>query len=95
MLLSEQSRRMREMARAYGGFPNMFEDEETLALNESNNLVRALFRMKDDPERAEDARLVAEHIYDLAMLGHKPLPTERMTRFIERSNAILERAVAQ
>ena len=96
ILLSEQSRRMQEMSRAYGGMggmPGMFENEEALVLNRTNNLVQILFNLKDDSDRKEDVDMIAMQIYDLAMMSHKPLPTEQMTRFIERSNRILERIV--
>ena len=94
MLLSEQSRRMQEMSKAYGGmagFPGMFENEEALVLNRSNKLVQILSDIKDDPSRKEDVEMIASQIYDLAMMSHKPLSNEQMTRFIERSNKVLER----
>ena len=92
VLLSEQSRRMQEMSRAYGGMmPGMFGDEESLVLNRNNKLVQVLFGIKDDPSRKADVDMITMQIYDLAMMSHKPLPNEQMTRFIERSNKILER----
>ena len=94
ILLSEQSRRMQEMSKAYGGmgsFPGMFENEEALVLNRNNKLVQILSDIKDDPSRKEDVEMIASQIYDLAMMSHKPLSNEQMTRFIERSNKILER----
>ena len=95
ILLSEQARRMQEMSRAYGGgiaeMPGMFDNDEALVLNRTNKLVKVLFELKDDPNRKEDTHMIAMQIYDLAMMSHKPLPNEQMTRFIERSNKILER----
>ena len=99
VLLPEESRRMQEMSRAYGGMgmglPGMFENEETLVLNRTNKLIQTLFELKDDEARKEDVDMVAMQIYDLAMMSHKPLPTEQMTRFIERSNKILERGLVR
>ncbi|MCL2699640.1 MAG: molecular chaperone HtpG [Defluviitaleaceae bacterium] len=97
MLLSEQSRRMKELSRMFGGgmSPDMFKDEQTLVLNRNNGLVQALLGIKDDENRKDDVALICKHIYDLAMLSHKPLTTEAMTEFIERSNQILERVVAK
>ena len=90
LLLSEESRRMQEMYRSYGqqlaGMANMFHDEFTLVLNASNELVKKLTSLPED-----DAKLVTEHIYDLARISHSPLSGEQMTRFIERSNNILKR----
>ena len=90
LLLSEESRRMQEMYRSYGqqlaGMANMFHDEFTLVLNASNELVKKLTSLPED-----DAKLVTEHIYDLARISHSPLNGEQMTRFIERSNNILKK----
>jgi molecular chaperone HtpG len=95
ILLSEQSRRMQEMSKMFGGgmnMPGMFQDELTLVLNRNHSLVNILLVIKDEESRAEDVDLIARHLYDLAMLSHKPLPTEQMTAFIERSNKLLEMA---
>ena len=92
VLLSEESRRMQEMSKNFGGMmPGMFGSEETLVLNRSNKLVKTLFEIKDDASRKEDVDMIICQIYDLAMMSHKPLPNEQMTKFIERSNKILER----
>lgn len=92
MLLSEQSRRMREMYRSYGqqfaGMSDMFKDEYTLVLNRNNSLVKKLTSLDEDSKK-----LVCEQVYDIAMLCNKPLSPEQMTRFIERSNKILEKAL--
>jgi len=95
MLLSEQSRRMQEMSKMFGGgmaMPGMFQDELTLVLNRNHVLVKSLLVIKDMADRASDLDLMARHLYDLAMLSHKPLPAEQMTAFIERSNKLLEMA---
>ncbi|MBR0089371.1 MAG: molecular chaperone HtpG [Clostridia bacterium] len=88
ILLSEQSRRMREMYRSYGqqmaGMADMFKDEFTLVLNENNPLIQKLDTLND-----EDANLVIDHVYDLAKISHSPLDAEHMTKFIERSNKLL------
>ena len=97
MLLSEHSRRMMEMSKMFGGgsLPNdMFKEEHTLVLNRNHNLIKSLLVIKDEAERKSDVELIASHLYDLAMLGHKPLDGEQMTKFIERSNKILEIATS-
>ena len=89
-LLGEQSRRMQEMYKAYGqqmaGMADMFHDEFTLVLNSNNSLIRKIDTLND-----EDANLVIDHVYDLAKISHSPLPAEQMTKFIERSNKLLEK----
>lgn len=90
ILLGEQSRRMQEMYKAYGqqmaGMADMFHDEFTLVLNSNNSLIKKIDTLND-----EDANLVIDHIYDLAKISHSPLPAEQMTKFIERSNKLLEK----
>ena len=90
ILLGEESRRMQEIYKAYGqqmaAMAGMFKDEYTLILNTRNNLIKKLPELSE-----EDAKLVSDHIYDLAMLCNKPLPAEQMTKFIERSNFIMEK----
>ena len=90
ILLGEQSRRMQEMYKAYGqqmaGMSDMFHDEFTLVLNSNNSLIKKIDTLND-----EDANLVIDHIYDLAKISHSPLPAEQMTKFIERSNKLLEK----
>lgn len=90
ILLGEQSRRMQEMYKAYGqqmaGMTDMFHDEFTLVLNSNNSLIKKIDTLND-----EDANLVIDHVYDLAKISHSPLPAEQMTKFIERSNKLLEK----
>lgn len=90
ILLGEQSRRMQEMYKAYGqqmaGMADMFHNEFTLVLNSNNSLIKKIDTLND-----EDANLVIDHVYDLAKISHSPLPAEQMTKFIERSNKLLEK----
>jgi len=98
ILLSEQSRRMQEMSKMFGGGgampPGMFEEELTLVLNRNHSLVKMFIdmhsAMKNDDTPSKDVELIALQLYDLAMLSHKPLPNEQMKRFVERSNHIME-----
>ena len=89
LTLSEDSRRMQEMVRAYnmeGMNPGMFGDAgETLVLNAGNKLVKYVL---DNPE-AEYTNDVCCQLYDLALLANKPLTAEAMTAFVERSNRLL------
>jgi molecular chaperone HtpG len=92
VLLSEQSRRFREMSRSFGGgmdMGSMFPNEESLVLNLRNPLIKRLMELDGESAREEDVKFVARHIYDLAMLGHKPLDGQAMADFLERSNTLL------
>ena len=87
--LSEESRRMQDMMKMYSmpGMDNsMFGGEgETLVLNANHPLVKYVFEHK----KSKNSSTICEQLYDLAMLSHKPLAPEEMTRFIERSNEIM------
>lgn len=87
--LSEESRRMQEMMKMYNMYgmdPNMFGGEgETLVLNANNQLVQYILNHSD----SEHVNLFCEQLYDLALISHKPLAPEAMTKFIARSNEIM------
>ena len=89
MTLSEENRRMQEMMKMYGmaGMdPSMFGNDVTLVLNANNKLVQYVAEHKDD----EHVPMICEQLYDLAMVAHKTLNPDEMTKFIARSNEILE-----
>ena len=88
MTLSEESRRMQDMMRMYNmGGMDMGDlgGGETLVLNANNKLVQYILTN----ENADQTPMICEQLYDLALLGHKPLEPEAMTKFIQRSNEIM------
>ncbi len=88
MTLSEESRRMQEMMKMYGmaGMdPSMFGTDATLVLNVNHPLVQYVLNHKE----GEHTALFCKQLYDLALLGNKPLSPEEMTAFINRSNEIM------
>ncbi|MDQ2087464.1 molecular chaperone HtpG [Herbivorax sp. ANBcel31] len=97
VLLSEESRRMQEMSKMFGGMNlgGMYPSEETLILNSNNDLIKSILSMKEKEDKKEDTKLICQHIYDLAMMSHKQLEPEAMTGFIERSNEILSRLTSE
>ena len=87
IVLSEETRRMQDMMKMYNMYgmdPNMFGGPATLVLNANNELVQYIFNHKD----SEHVPMMCEQLYDLAMLSHKPLAPEEMTKFITRSTKI-------
>lgn len=87
---SEESRRMQDMMRMYnmGGFdPSMFGGSAgtTLVLNSGNALVQYIL----EHEEGDHTKTICEQLYDLALIAHKPLEPDAMTKFINRSNEIL------
>ena len=91
LTVSEESRRMQEMMKAYGmaGMdPAMFgaQGGETLVLNANNALVQYVL----EHQEGENTDLICKQLYDLATISNHPLSADAMTAFIARSNQILE-----
>ena len=76
---------MMKMYNMYGMDPNMFGGQETLVLNANHPLVKYLAENKE----SDKAPVICEQLYDLAMMSHKQLSPEEMTKFVQRSNEIL------
>jgi molecular chaperone HtpG len=89
MTLSEESRRMQDMMRMYnmGGSmdPDLFGGSATLVLNANHALVQYVLHHSD----SEHVDMFCEQLYDLAMISHKPLSADAMSKFIKRSNDIM------
>ena len=87
--LSEESRRMQDMMKAYGmaGMDaSMFGAAgETLVLNANHELVKYIFENKE----SEHTATFCKQLYDLAALAQRPLSPEDMTAFVARSNEIM------
>ena len=88
--LSEESRRMQDMMRMYampGMDMSMFAGEgETLILNANNELVQYVLNNGE----GEHTDIICQQLYDLALLAHKPLTADALTKFVERSNKIMK-----
>lgn len=97
ILLSEESRRMQEMMKMYGGMGMMgmpgMDPEETLVVNTNNHLIEYLIANKGNKDADETLKMVCEQVYDLAVLSHRPLEADAMTAFVQRSNEILSRLI--
>lgn len=89
ILLSEQSRRFQEMARSMGQGKLDLPDEHTMVVNLSNPVIKNLLEIQTQG-REDDAAVIAEQVYDLAMLSHRGFDRNQMEAFLERSNKILE-----
>ena len=91
MTLSEESRRMEEMAKMMGGnnpYASMFAKEENLVINTAHPLTGTVAELLA-AGRTDDAKLIARQVYDLARIAQKPLSADEMTEFIARSAEIL------
>lgn len=81
---------MQDMMRMYampGMDMSMFAGEgETLILNANNELVQYVLNNGE----GEHTDMICQQLYDLALLAHKPLTADALTKFVERSNKIMK-----
>ena len=88
LTVSEESRRMQDMMKMYGGGMDMSmfgAEGETLVLNANHPLVTYITEHEDDA----NTKMICEQLYDLAKLQNAPLSPEAMTKFVTRSNDIM------
>ena len=88
LTVSEESRRMQDMMKMYGGGVDMSmfgAEGETLVLNANHPLVTYITEHEDDA----NTEMICEQLYDLAKLQNAPLSPEAMTKFVARSNDIM------
>ena len=88
LTVSEESRRMQDMMKMYGGGMDMSmfgAEGETLVLNANHPLVTYITEHEDDA----NTQMICEQLYDLAKLQNAPLSSEAMTKFVARSNDIM------
>ena len=64
---------------------NNFAAPGTLILNANHPLVKYV----EEHKRSKNVPMICQQLYDLALLSHKPLSPEEMTKFISRSNEIM------
>lgn len=85
--MSEENRRMQDMMKMYGmaGMGMPMDNSITLVLNANNSLVKYVLNNKEN----ENTNMICEQLFDLALISHKQLSPDEMTKFIERSNKIM------
>lgn len=94
ILISEESRRMLEMSKMFGGMdmPNMFNEEKTLVLNSNNPIIKKI-ALNNNDDNKEKLQLISNYIVDIALLSNKELNAEEMNSFIDRSNKLLSMVI--
>ena len=89
MTLPEETRRMEDMMKMYSmqgmDMSSFGAAPGTLILNANHPLVQFI----EEHKRSKSVPMICQQLYDLAMISHKPLSPEEMTRFISRSNEIM------
>lgn len=87
--ISEEARRMEEMMKQYGMMgldPSMFggNTPKTLVLNANSAIVKALISSE-----GEKFTLLAEQLFDMALLNHVSLEGDRLAKFIARTSELM------
>ena len=87
--ISEEARRMEEMMKQYGMMgldPSMFggNTPKTLVLNTNSAIVKALISSE-----GEKFTLLAEQLFDMALLNHASLEGDRLAKFIARTSELM------
>ncbi|MDJ0581390.1 molecular chaperone HtpG [Crocosphaera sp.] len=99
VLLPEAMRRLREMMAASQQQVMDFPDEHVFVINTTHPLIENIYQLSQgsiiqaggDSPSAEMAKMLCQHIYDLALIAQKGLDGEGMKSFVERSNQVLTR----
>ena len=95
LTMSEEGRRMQDMMKMYAAYGmdmgDLDNNDRTLVLNANNALVARLENEGEEP--SETGRLIAEQLYDEALLAGKALSGERMENYIKRTQELLARVL--
>ena len=83
--ITENSRRMNEMAEIYGMRDVHLPMDEILVLNTANPLIQTLNADKE----SDRAKTIARQVYLLAVLNQRPFTAEEMKTFLESSYDLL------
>lgn len=85
---AEFSKRLKSMSVMMKGDFSQLPTDETLILNQNSPIITKIDALAQ-AGNTEDATLLAQYVYDLALLSQKPLTGEQMQAFIARSNKVL------
>jgi molecular chaperone HtpG len=97
VLLPENLRRIQEMMAMMQQQQAEFPEEHTLVVNTAHPLIQNLLNLSQgsiiqdsgSSPAAETAKLICQHVYDLALMSQKGFNAEGMKDFVERSNHVL------
>lgn len=97
VLLPENMRRIQEMMAMMQQQQAEFPEEHTLVVNTAHPLIQNLVKLSQgsiiqdsgSSPSGETAKLICQHVYDLALMSQKGFNAEGMKAFVERSNHVL------
>lgn len=88
ILLPEHMRRFKEMSAISMSQAPEFLEEHTFVVNAQSPVVQKVVEMEQGL-KSDQASLVCQHLYDLALLNQKSFDGKKMNEFVSRSNKIL------
>jgi molecular chaperone HtpG len=99
VLLPETLRRMQEMNALIMQQAVEFPEEHTLLVNTAHPLIQNLVSLSQgsiiqsggQSPSAELAKMICQHVYDLALMAQKGFDADGMKAFVERSNQVMTR----
>ena len=99
VLLPEAMRRMQEMNALIMQQAVEFPEEHTLLVNTAHPLIQNLVSLNQgsiiqsggQSPSADLAKMICQHVYDLALMAQKGFDADGMKAFVERSNQVLTR----
>ncbi|HRX41509.1 MAG TPA: molecular chaperone HtpG [Clostridia bacterium] len=91
IMSNEQSKRMRDMTRMFGGMDTgmAFPSDDTLVLNTASTVIKKMLKSTDTDDKAD----AVQHVYELALLAAGKLDSRILGEFIRRSGEMLEKSV--
>lgn len=90
IIFPEQMRRFHEMTSLMQQKdPGLLKDY-TLVVNASSPIISNLKNISSESGKDDEINLICNHVHELALLSQKQLAPEKMPKFLERSNKILE-----
>ncbi len=103
VLLPEAMRRLQEMTALIQQQQVQFPEEHVLLINTAHPLIQnilqisqgSILQAEGDSPAAETAKLLCQHVYDLALMGQKGFDAEGMKAFVQRSNRVLTTLTAK
>ncbi|WGT67946.1 molecular chaperone HtpG [cyanobacterium endosymbiont of Epithemia clementina EcSB] len=99
VLLPEAMRRLQEMTAMMQQQAVGFPEEHVLVINTNHPLIENIYQLsqssiiqgKGESPSGEIAKMLCQHVYDLAVIAQQGLSSQGMKSFVERSNQILTR----
>ena len=92
LLISEESRRMAEMAAQYGSAQMLgmnMPEERTLVINDKNPIIKKLYDLSKEESNKEKVEMICKQVCDLALIGNHELKADDLDLFIKRTNELM------